>query len=58
MLFDIVVNSHVLKHSIETDQSTVNFYDLGVLETVYCLEKFRRKLSEALFIKQNKTSVK
>ena len=50
------VNSHVIKHSIETNHS-VTFDDFSVLKTVYRQKKFRIKLSEALFIKQNKPAL-
>ena len=48
------VNSHVFKHSIETDHPIVTIDDFRVLKTGYRQKKFRRKLFEALFIKQNK----
>ena len=48
------VNSHVSKHSIETDHPIVTIDDFGVLRTGYRLKKFGRKLSEASLIKQNK----
>ena len=51
------VNSHVFKHSIETDHPTVTIGDFRVLKTSYRQKKFRRKLSEALFIKQNKPAL-
>ena len=45
------------KHSIETDQSTVIINNFGVLKTGYHQKKFRRNLSEALFMKQNKPTL-
>ena len=51
------VNSHVFKHSIEIDHPTVTVNDFRVLKTGYRQKKFRRKLSETLFIIQ-KTRVK
>ena len=48
------VNSHVFKHSIETDHPIVTIDDFRVFKTSYRQKKFRRKLSEVLFIKQNK----
>ena len=51
------VNSHVFKHSLETDHPIVTIGDIRVLKTGYCQKKFRRKLSEALFIKQNKPAL-
>ena len=51
------VNSHVFKHSIETNHQTVTIDDFRVLKTGYRQKQFRRKLSEALFIKQNKPAL-
>ena len=51
------VSSHVFKHSTETDHPTVTSDDFRVLKTGYRQKKFRRKLSEALFIKQNKAAL-
>ena len=51
------VNSYVSKHSIETDHPTVTIDDFRVLKTGYRQKKFRRKLSQALFIKQNKPAL-
>ena len=50
-------NSHVFKHSIETNHPTVTIDDFRVLKTGYRQKKFRKKLSEALFIKQNKPAL-
>ena len=51
------VNSYVFKHSIETEHPTVTIDDFRVLKTGYRQKKFRRKLSQALFIKQNKPAL-
>ena len=51
------VNSHVFKHSIETDHPIVTIDDFHVLKMGYHQKTFRRKLSEALFIKQNKPAL-
>ena len=51
------VNSHVSKHSIKTNHPTVTIDDFRVLKTSYRQKKFSRKLSEALFIKQNKPAL-
>ena len=51
------VNSRVFKHSIETDHPIVTIDDFRVLKTGYRQKKFRRKLSEALIIKQNKPAL-
>ena len=45
------------KHSIETEHPTVIIDDFRVLKTGYRQKKFRRKLSQALFIKQNKPAL-
>ena len=51
------VNSHAFKDSIENDHPTVTISDFRVLQTGYRQKKFRRKLSEALFITQNKPAL-
>ena len=51
------VRSHVFKHSIDTDHSIVTIHDFRVFKTRYRQKKFRRKLSEALLIKQNKPAL-
>ena len=51
------VNSHVFKHSIKIDHPTVTIDDFRVLKTGYRQKKFRKELSEALFIKQNKPAL-
>ena len=51
------VNSHVFEHSIETNHPTVSIDDFRVLKTGYRKKKIRRKLSEALLIKQNKRAL-
>ena len=52
------VNSYVFKHSIETDHPIIIIDDFRVLKTSCHQKKFRRKLSEALLIKQNKPVLK
>ena len=51
------VNSHVFKHSIEANHATVTIDDFRILKTGCPRKKIRRKLSEALFIKQNKLAL-
>ena len=46
------VNSHVFKHSLETDHPTVTVDEFRVLKTGCRQKKFRRKFFEALFMKQ------
>ena len=48
------VTFHVFKYSIETDHPTVTIDRVCVLKTRYCQRRFRKKLSESLFIKQEK----
>ena len=54
---DKCVTFHIFKYSIETDHPTVTIDGVCVLKTGYCQKKFRKKLSEALFIKQNKLAL-
>ena len=49
------VNSHVFKHSLETDHPTVTIDEFRVLKTGYRQKKFRRKFFEALIMKQKKS---
>ena len=51
------VNSHVFKHSIEANHPTVTIADFRVLKMGYRQKEFRRKLCDALFIKQNKPAL-
>ena len=48
------VNSHMFKHSMATNHPTVTLDDFTVLSSGYCNRKFKRKVSDSLFIKQNK----
>ena len=51
------VNSHVFKHSVETNHPAVTIDYFRVLKTGYRQKKFKRKLSEALFIEKNKPAL-
>ena len=48
------INSHMFKHSIAANHPTVRLDDFTVLSSCYRNRKFKRKLSESLFIKQNR----
>ena len=51
------INSHMFKHSIAVNHPTVTLYDFTVLSSGYRNRKFKRKLSESLFIKQNRPTL-
>ena len=51
------INSHMFKHSIAVNHPTVALYDFTVLSSGYRNRKFNRKLSESLFIKQNRPTL-
>ena len=44
--------SHVLKHSLENNHKQMSFEDFHILRYGYITSKFKRKISEALFIKE------
>ena len=44
--------SHMLKHSVENDHKRVFFEDFRILRNGYTNSKIKRKISEALFIKE------
>ena len=44
--------SHMLKHSLENNHKQVSFEDLRLLRNSYTNNKIKRKISEALFIKE------
>ena len=51
------VNSHLFKHSIQTDHPTVTIDDFRILKTGYRQKMFRKKLSQYLFYEQNKPAL-
>ena len=51
------INSHIFKHSMATNHRTVTLDDFTVLSSGYRNRKFKRKLSESLFIKQNRPTL-
>ena len=49
--------SHMLKHSLENNHKQVSFEDFRMLRNGYTNSKFKRKISEALFIKELRPSL-
>ena len=47
------INSRMFKHSIAANHPTVTLDDFTVYSSDYGKRKFKRKVSESLFIKQN-----
>ena len=48
------INSHMFKHSMGANHRTVTLDDFTVPSSGYHNRKFKRKVSESLFIKQNR----
>ena len=51
------INSHIFKHSIVANHPTVTLDNFTVLSSGYHNRKFKRKVSESLFIKQNRPTL-
>ena len=51
------INSHMFKHSMAANHSTVTLDDFTVLRSGYHNRKFKKKVSESLFIKQNRPTL-
>ena len=51
------INSHTFKYSMATNHPTVTLDDLTVLSSDYCNRRFKRKVSESIFIKQNRPTL-
>ena len=49
--------SHMLKHSLESKHKQVSFEDFRILRNGYTNSKIKRKISEALFIKELRLSL-
>ena len=49
--------SHTLKHSLENNHKHLSFEDFRVLRNGYTNSKFKRQISEALFIKELRPSL-
>ena len=47
----------MLKHSLENNHTKDSFEDFGTLRNGYTNSKFKRKMSEALFIKELRPSL-
>ena len=50
-------NSYMFKHSMAANHPTVTLDDFSVFSSGYCNRKFKRKVSESLFIKQNRPTL-
>ena len=50
-------NSHLVKHSIESGHKALEAIDYKIIGTGYCKNTMRRKLSEAIFIKELKATL-
>ena len=48
------INSHMFKHSVAANHPTVMLDDFTVLSSGYRNRKFKKKVSQSLFIKQNR----
>ena len=51
------INSHMFKHSMAANHPTVTLDDFTVLRSGYHNRKFKKKVSESLFIKQNRPTL-
>ena len=51
------INSHTFKYSMATNHPIVTLDDLTVLSSGYCNRRFKRKVSESIFIKQNRPTL-
>ena len=51
------INSHMFKQSMAANHPTVTLDDFTVLSSGYHNRKFKRKVSESLFIKQNRPTL-
>ena len=51
------INPHMFKHSMAANHPTVTLDDFTVLSSGYRNRKFKRKVPESLFIKQNRPTL-
>ena len=51
------INSHMFKHSMTANHPTVTLHDFTVFSSGYHNRTFKRKVSESLFIKQNRSTL-
>ena len=49
--------SHLLRHALNSNHKTVDLKDLKIVDSSYHKNRFSRKISEALYIKQSKPSL-
>ena len=50
-------NSHVYEHSVNSNHALVTLDDFTIVNSGYKHNKFKRKISEALFIKSNRPNL-
>ena len=50
-------NSHVYQHSVNSNHALVSLDDFAILNLGYTHNKFKRRISEALFIKSNRPNL-
>ena len=53
----VVEITYMYKHSTEKDHLTVKLQDFEILSKGFLQRKFKIKISDALFIKENKSSL-
>ena len=49
--------SHLLRHALNNNHKTVDLKDLKIIDSNYHNNKFKQKISEALYIKKYKPSL-
>ena len=49
--------SHLLRHALNRNHKTVDLKDFKIIDSSYHNNRFKRKISEALYIKQYKPSL-
>ena len=49
--------SHLLRHALNNNHKTVDLKDFKIIDSSYHNNRFKRKISEALYIKQYKPSL-
>ena len=49
--------SHLLRHALNNNHKTVDLKDFKIIYSSYHNDRFKRKISEALYIKQYKPSL-
>ena len=51
------INSYLFEHWMAANHPTLTLDDFTVLSSGYCNSRFKRKVSESLFIKQNRSTL-